>query len=67
MRTGLAAAGVDDLVAETTIGHTRQGIAAVYDQHKYDREKRQALETWERRLLRIVEGNEADNVVELTR
>lgn len=65
MRTGLAAAGVDELVAETTIGHTRQGIAAVYDLHKYEQEKRRALEAWERRLLRNVEGQELDNVVPL--
>lgn len=65
MRTGLAAAGIDDLAAELTVGHTRKGIAAVYDLHKYDKEKRQALEAWERRLLRTIHGQEADNVVPL--
>ncbi|TQE99070.1 MAG: tyrosine-type recombinase/integrase [Spiribacter salinus] len=68
MRTGLAAAGVSDTVAEAVIGHKRQGIAAVYDRHRYDQEKRAALEAWERRLLRIAEGEPAaDNVVPLTR
>lgn len=67
-RTGLAAAGVGEVVAEVVIGHTRKGIAATYDQHKYEREKRQALEQWERRLLRIVAGEsvEEDNVVAIT-
>jgi integrase len=55
-RTGLAAAGVGDTVAEAIIGHTRKGIIAVYDHHKYEREKRAGLEAWERRLLRIAEG-----------
>ena len=55
-RTGLSAAGVNDLIAELTIGHTRKGIAAVYDLHKYDTEKRRALKSWERRLLKITAG-----------
>ena len=66
MRTGLAAAGVRETVAEIAIGHVRQGIAAVYDRHQYEAEKRAALEAWERRLLRIVDGAPADdNVVPL--
>lgn len=62
-RTGLAAAGVNETVAELTIGHTRKGIEGVYDLHKYDHEKRAALEAWERRLLRIIEGKPADDNV----
>ena len=63
-RTGLSAAGVGELVAELAIGHTRKGMVAVYDLHRYDAEKRAALEAWERRLLRIVEGQPGDeNVV----
>ena len=66
MRTGLAAAGVSETIAETTIGHVRQGIAAVYDQHRYTAEKQAALESWERRLLRIAGvQSESDNVVML--
>jgi len=67
-RTGLAAAGVSETVAELVIGHARQGVAAVYDQHRYEREKRLALEQWERRLLRIASGEpvEDDNVVSIT-
>jgi integrase len=53
MRTGLAAIGIPEHIAELTIGHVRQGIAAVYDQHRYDAEKRAALEAWETRLLGI--------------
>lgn len=63
-RTGLAAAGISETVAELVIGHTRKGIASVYDLHKYDHEKRTALEAWERRLTRIVEGKPADDNVQ---
>lgn len=67
-RTGLAAAGVGEVVAELTIGHTRKGIAGTYDLHRYDAEKMQALEAWERRLLRIINGQKPDdNVVMLDR
>jgi integrase len=63
-RTGLAAEGIGDTVAEAVVGHTRKGIIGVYDRHRYDAEKRVALEAWERRLLRIAEGKkDAANVV----
>ncbi|MFZ5654096.1 MAG: tyrosine-type recombinase/integrase [Pseudomonadota bacterium] len=66
MRTGLAAAGVSEVVAEAAIGHTRKGVAAVYDLHRYETEKRAALEAWERRLLRIAEGAaDEDKVVSI--
>lgn len=58
-RTGLAAEGVISEVAERVVGHVQTGIIAVYDRHRYDDEKRAALETWERRLLRIVGENDA--------
>ena len=67
MRTGLAAAGISENIAELVIGHTRQGIVAVYDLHRYDAEKRSALEAWERRLLRIVAGESPDDNVEVLR
>ncbi|QKK02750.1 MAG: tyrosine-type recombinase/integrase [Pseudomonadota bacterium] len=68
MRTGLAAAGVPVMVAEIAIGHAKKGIIGVYDAHHYQREIRTALEAWERRLNRIVEGKPADdNVATFTR
>lgn len=68
MRTGLAACGVGDTVAEMTIGHTRKGIQATYDLHRYDAEKRMALEAWERHLIRVIEGKiNGENVVPMMR
>jgi len=69
MRTALSACKVRPDIAELTIGHTKRGIVAVYDQHGFDDERRAALEAWERRLEAIVEGRDpdavADNVVRL--
>lgn len=71
MRTGLSACKVRPDIAELVIGHTKQGIVAVYDRHAFDDERRMALEAWERRLLAIVAGRNpdtvADNVVKLER
>jgi hypothetical protein len=53
-RTGLAAEGIIAEIAERVVGHVQTGIIGVYDHHRYDQEKRAALEAWERRLLRIV-------------
>ncbi|MEW6429773.1 MAG: tyrosine-type recombinase/integrase [Thermodesulfobacteriota bacterium] len=54
LRTRLAMLGVAEIVAERVLGHKLQGILAVYNKHDYDMEKRQALETWERSLRRIL-------------
>ena len=54
VRTGLAALGVDSMVAERVLGHIIQGIVGVYDQHSYDREKRLALGKWDDYLRQIL-------------
>lgn len=69
MRTALSACKVRPDIAEMTIGHTKRGITAVYDQHGFDDERRAALEVWERRLKALTKGQDpdatADNVVRL--
>jgi integrase len=62
MRTGLSACRVRPDIAELTIGHTKRGIVAVYDQHGFDEERRAAMEAWEARLLRILSGQDPDTV-----
>ena len=62
VRTGLSTLRVPPHVAEMVIGHQQQGIAKIYDLNRFDDEKREALQAWERRLLAIVappptEGN----------
>lgn len=60
MRTGLSACRVRPDIAELTIGHTKRGVIAIYDQHGFDAERRAALEAWEARLLRIVAGDDRE-------
>jgi len=58
--------GVPRLVVSKILNHSERGVTAVYDRHSYDREKRQALETWARKLQDIVEGTET-NVIPMLR
>jgi integrase len=64
MRTALSALSIPPLVAELMIGHEQQGIAAVYDLHRYESEQRQAFERWCARMRDIVK-EPPDNVYRL--
>jgi integrase len=66
MRTGLSKLPVPDLVRELVIAHTQPGLHKVYDQHKYDAEKRQALDLWAGALRDIITPPPA-NVVALSK
>jgi len=68
MRTGLSACKVRPDIAELTIGHVKTGMVAVYDQHGFEAERRDALMAWERRLMAIVSDQSlktATNVVSI--
>ena len=64
LRTRLCALKVQDHIAEMVIGHGRKGIARIYDQHRFEDEKCEALARWAMLLRSIVEPPPA-NVVEL--
>ncbi len=65
VRTRLAEIGIQDVIAERVLGHKLQGLLAVYNQHSYDSEKRQALARWEQRLSEILgfDANSGGKVV----
>jgi integrase len=54
-RTGLATIGVSPFIAELVIGHQQKGVHKVYDVHRYQDEKRDALERWASKLRTIIE------------
>jgi integrase len=56
VRTRLAKLKVDFITSELILGHAVSGISAVYDVHKYEDEKRAALQAWADHLQGIV-GN----------
>ena len=62
----MTGSGIARLAVSKILNHVEGGVTAVYDRHSYDAEKRQALDSWGRRLQAVVSG-EANNVVEMTR
>ena len=65
VRTGLSRLGIRPDIAERVIGHSVGGrLGETYDIYSYRAEKLAALEAWGAHLQKIVEGREADNVVE---
>jgi integrase len=63
-RSLMAAAGVDTLIAELTLGHKQQGIAETYNRHGYVEEKGAALNKLAARVRDIVMPP-PDNVAKL--
>ena len=55
-RTNLASLGVSPFIAELILGHQQKGVHKVYDVHRYQAEKREALERWANRLRDIVDA-----------
>lgn len=51
-----------DEIIDAILNHTKQGIIATYNRNKYDAEKQQALESWERRLISITTTKNLSNV-----
>jgi integrase len=51
MMTGM---GVPRLTVSKILNHVEPGVTAVYDRHSYDKEKREALEDWSKRLMLMV-------------
>ncbi|MCX5888447.1 MAG: integrase arm-type DNA-binding domain-containing protein [Deltaproteobacteria bacterium] len=58
--------GISRLVVSKILNHAERGVTAVYDRHSYDGEKRQALDSWGRKLQAIIEGTKS-NVVSMIR
>ena len=53
-RTGLSRLQIPPHIAELAIGHRQPGLHRIYDQHKFDAEKRHAFNAWAAHVLRIV-------------
>jgi integrase len=53
-RTGWSALGIPVHVCEQMLGHAQRGIISVYDVHRYENERREALERWSARIAEIV-------------
>ena len=54
--TYMAKLGVERVVIGKILNHAESEVTAIYDRHRYDAEKRQALDLWAKRLKAIVMG-----------
>jgi integrase len=53
-RSGMAACGILDEIAERVLNHAPARLVAIYNRHRYEAEKREALRAWAAALMRIV-------------
>jgi len=65
--TFLGSMGYMDEIIDAVLNHVKTGIIATYNRHKYDKEKQQALEAWDRKLTSIVTGEAAGKVIPMNR
>jgi integrase len=52
-RTGLSRLQIPPHIAELAIGHRQPGLHRIYDQHRFDDEKRHAFAAWAQRVMSI--------------
>ncbi|TLS77915.1 DUF4102 domain-containing protein [Mariprofundus erugo] len=67
--TNMTKLGYNRLTVSKVLNHVEGGVTAIYDRHSYDKEKRQALEAWGRKLDAILAEKQAEssNVVSIAR
>ncbi len=63
--THMARLGVDRLVISKVLNHAEAGVTKRYDRHRYDAEKRTALDRWSAHLQGIVDRTGGGKVVRL--
>jgi hypothetical protein len=62
----LSALSIPVHICELILAHAQTGVIAIYDQHRYTAEKREALERWHQRLRNMIDPPPASgNVVSL--
>ncbi|QWV98805.1 integrase arm-type DNA-binding domain-containing protein [Geomonas nitrogeniifigens] len=64
--TCMAESGEMDEVIDAVLNHAKQGIIRVYNQFKYDNQKKAALDAWARKLSAIIGGTKS-NVIPFQR
>ena len=63
----MASMGIPRLIIAKLLNHAEPGVTAVYDRHSYDQEKRQALDTWGRKVMTIIGKGEPSKVIPMRR
>lgn len=61
--TGISKLGFNRLVQDKVTNHKDNSVGGIYDRNDYQKEKRQALEAWERHIQEILTGEPMSNVI----
>lgn len=64
--TFMSKIGFMDEIIDAVLNHTKQGIIRTYNLNRYDKEKQQTLEAWERKLNSIIEGKEIGEIIPIS-
>jgi hypothetical protein len=46
--------GIPRLIVQKILNHVEPGVTQIYDRYSYDKEKREALELWSKRLALMI-------------
>ncbi len=65
--TAMGEHGVAEFDIALTLNHSRTGVTQVYNRAKYDRQKRQTLDLWDRVLRAYIRGQPAESEGNLVR
>jgi integrase len=52
--TQMTSVGIPRLIVQKILNHVEPGVTQIYDRYSYDKEKREALESWSKRLMLMV-------------
>ncbi len=63
--THLGELGTSGELIGKILNHVDRSVTAIYNRHAYDQEKMQALESWARKLDRIIHGKKEEKIIEL--
>ena len=63
----MARLGVDRLVISKVLNHAEGGVTQRYDRHRYEAEKRNALNRWATQLVMIVDPGRNSKVVQIAK
>jgi len=63
--TYISQLGFMDEVIDAVLNHSKQGIIRTYNLNRYDKEKQQALESWERKLNSIITGEASGRIINI--
>jgi integrase len=61
--TGISQLGFNRLIQDKVTNHKDNSVGGIYDRNDYQKEKRQALEAWERHLNEVLTGEPVSNVI----